>query len=107
MGFEPTRAEPIGLAVQRLNHSATSSHAMRHSTSGITIHLLVEDIKVASAGNRTRINCLEGSYADHYTTDAAHTIQPTICHTDKPNLYVLDTSFETQAQKYQFNSLGI
>ena len=25
MGFEPTRAEPIGLAVQRLNHSAASS----------------------------------------------------------------------------------
>ena len=25
---------------------------------------------VASAGNRTRINCLEGSYAHHYTTDA-------------------------------------
>ena len=25
MGFEPTRAEPIGIAVQRLNHSATSS----------------------------------------------------------------------------------
>jgi hypothetical protein len=24
----------------------------------------------ASAGNRTRINCLEGSYAYHYTTDA-------------------------------------
>ena len=24
----------------------------------------------ASAGNRTRINCLEGSYAHHYTTDA-------------------------------------
>ena len=23
MGFEPTRAEPIGLAVQRLNNSAT------------------------------------------------------------------------------------
>ena len=29
MGFEPTRAEPIGLAVQRLNHSATSSY-MKH-----------------------------------------------------------------------------
>ena len=27
-------------------------------------------IMTASAGNRTRINCLEGSYADHYTTDA-------------------------------------
>ena len=26
--------------------------------------------KTASVGNRTRINCLEGSYADHYTTDA-------------------------------------
>ena len=25
MGFEPTRAEHIGLAVQRLNHTATSS----------------------------------------------------------------------------------
>ena len=26
MGFEPTRAEPNGLAVHRLNHSATSSY---------------------------------------------------------------------------------
>ena len=25
---------------------------------------------IAMAGNRTRINCLEGSYADHYTTIA-------------------------------------
>ena len=25
---------------------------------------------IASAGNRTRVNCLEGSYAHHYTTDA-------------------------------------
>jgi hypothetical protein len=29
MGFEPTRAEHIGLAVQRLNHSATSSLSLR------------------------------------------------------------------------------
>ena len=29
---------------------------------------------IASAGNRTRINCLEGSYADHYTTDAVLTL---------------------------------
>ena len=28
MGFEPTRAEPNGLAVHRLNHSATSSHSL-------------------------------------------------------------------------------
>ena len=26
--------------------------------------------KIASAGNRPRINCLEGNYAYHYTTDA-------------------------------------
>ena len=25
---------------------------------------------IASAGNQTRVNCLEGSYAHHYTTDA-------------------------------------
>ena len=30
MGFEPTRAEHIGLAVQRLNHSATSSVGDAH-----------------------------------------------------------------------------
>ena len=32
MGFEPTRAEHIGLAVQRLNHSATSSTVSSAST---------------------------------------------------------------------------
>ena len=32
MGFEPTRAEHIGLAVQRLNHSATSSTVGSAST---------------------------------------------------------------------------
>ena len=32
MGFEPTRAEHIGLAVQRLNHSATSSTSDIFST---------------------------------------------------------------------------
>ncbi len=31
MGFEPTRAEHIGLAVQRLNHSATSSLCLASS----------------------------------------------------------------------------
>ena len=31
MGFEPTRAEHNGLAVHRLNHSATLSHLFTHS----------------------------------------------------------------------------
>ena len=30
--------------------------------------------KIAMAGNRTRVNCLEGSYANHYTTDACWNI---------------------------------
>ena len=30
MGFEPTRAEHIGLAVQHLNHSVTSSYYKRN-----------------------------------------------------------------------------
>ena len=28
MGFEPTRGDPNGLAVHRLNHSATSSNCL-------------------------------------------------------------------------------
>ena len=39
--------------------------------------------KYASAGNRTRINCLEGSYADHYTTDAFMSLGNT---TEVPNV---------------------
>ena len=32
--------------------------------------ILVKMIKVAAAGNRTQINCLEGNYANRYTTAA-------------------------------------
>ena len=42
VGFEPTRAEPNGLAVHHLNHSAMTSYI--------------------PAGNRTRGSCLEVSY---------------------------------------------
>ena len=41
MGFEPTRAEHIGLAVQRLNHSATSSEMVHGPTVPIFVHLLI------------------------------------------------------------------
>merc|ERR1712090_39666 len=37
---------------------------------------LEKDLSHASAGNRTRVNCLEGSYAHHYTTDAYICCQP-------------------------------
>ena len=45
--------------------------AFPFSAGGDEVLSLGKKKKVASAGNRTRINCLEGSYADHYTTDAS------------------------------------
>ncbi|CAK7309257.1 hypothetical protein VULLAG_LOCUS14570 [Vulpes lagopus] len=40
MGFEPTRAKHNGLAVHRLNHSATSSHVERPFLHALISHLL-------------------------------------------------------------------
>ena len=37
----------------------------------IIFHCPSKRYSPASAGNRTRVNCLEGSYAHHYTTDAS------------------------------------
>ena len=57
-----------------------------HKAFKLTAHdySIGEKIKTdASAGNRTRINCLEGSYADHYTTDAQVT-SPVILVIVKP-----------------------
>ena len=34
------------------------------------IEIKIKKIQHAMAGNRTRVNCLEGSYAHHYTTNA-------------------------------------
>ena len=43
MGFEPTRAEPNGLAVHRLNHSATSSarSLRQHTLISIESHVYI------------------------------------------------------------------
>ena len=55
----------------RSNPGSNPGHGMDKiffsKASNIKMRILT---KHASAGNRTRINCLEGSYADHYTTDA-------------------------------------
>ena len=40
MGFEPTRAEPNGLAVHRLNHSATSSTIQEMTLSAKMLNIL-------------------------------------------------------------------
>ena len=41
-GFEPTRAEPIGFQVQRLNHSATTARAMRGGEKASVMKKIVE-----------------------------------------------------------------
>ena len=49
MGFEPTRAEPIGLAVQRLNHSATQSSVKKMYLENKTIKYAVFDFSVRNS----------------------------------------------------------
>ena len=46
-GFEPTRAEPIGFQVQRLNHSATTA----------SMFLIPQKIILDMLGNYTRSSC--------------------------------------------------
>ena len=57
----------------RSNPGSNPGHGMQKQLFAIVpplTHSKQNGAKIASAGNRTRINCLEGSYADHYTTDA-------------------------------------
>ena len=44
MGFEPTRAEHNGLAVHRLNHSATSSRRKLQRLETFKIHYWLESL---------------------------------------------------------------
>ena len=65
MGFEPTRAEHIGLAVQRLNHSATSSSWGRSSAqcqSTTWLELSSTPAKCSHAGSRTRAFWVKARY---------------------------------------------
>ena len=65
MGFEPTRAEHIGLAVQRLNHSATSSSWRRSSAQCQSTTLLESSstpTKCSHAGSRTRAFWVKARY---------------------------------------------
>ena len=52
MGFEPTRAEPNGLAVHRLNHSATSSWAMEWFQKSNKVKTIF-DVKMCDCFDRT------------------------------------------------------
>ena len=45
MGFEPTHGDHIGLAVQRLNHSATLSLFLNESNQWSSLFKQIEPIK--------------------------------------------------------------
>ena len=69
-GFEPGTFRVWG---ERDNHYTTETLTARGITSlELTPSLSPASkvLRVALAGNRTRVNCLEGSYAHHYTTNA-------------------------------------
>ena len=68
VGFEPTRAEPTGLAGRRLNHSAkvSTDHCRCRATRYAT-NIAMPDkgaaTKNASAGNRTRVTSMATTYS--------------------------------------------
>ena len=51
-------------------------YSRQMTTSGFPCHLysVYRPIQNASAGNRTRIDCLEGNHANRYTTDASDVV---------------------------------
>ena len=90
-GNAPGEARTHGLQIMRLTRCllryggdtfSWADHCYRpggENRSGVGqnhILSLEKDLSHASAGNRTRVNCLEGSYAHHYTTDAYICCQP-------------------------------
>ena len=62
MGFEPTRAEPIGLAVQRLNHSATSSVHQKAADEAHANFFILKIVKISHAGSWTRASWVKARY---------------------------------------------
>ena len=62
MGFEPTRAEPIGLAVQRLNHSATASCCLAKWLACSTSFQALKVQKDSHTGSRTRASWVKARY---------------------------------------------
>ena len=84
-----------------------------HKAFKLTAHdySIGEKIKTdASAGNRTRINCLEGSYADHYTTDAFlgdEGLFSLYTHTGKVTQLAIQVGQITCASIAQWQSVGL
>ena len=99
VGFEPTPPRRLVPKTSALDRSATlPSHwivtdlttcqkkgkATCIAVTGISganvvqptqLQLKIRNEKCASAGSRTRIDCLEGNHANRYTTDALHAIR--------------------------------
>lgn len=82
VGFEPTHPKILRPERSALDRSAILPDKCEHWRH-LRIHLckvyekkmMMMQLKVAAAGNRTQINCLEGNYANRYTTAAYNTQQ--------------------------------
>ena len=65
----------------------------------VDLQTIASHNKIASAGNRTPINCLEGNYANHYTTVAVSSfLSDVLCiffskNTLLSHLHTADISF--------------
>ena len=81
MGFEPTRAEHTGLAVQRLNHSASSSR-----------HFLLK--KSFLAVNLPQINTLVS--IEHYRSELSKFDEHLICRLPEAGWFYSHEIFKEQ-----------
>ena len=71
----PGEARTHGLQIMRLTrcllrYGGSTSTSLCQSLLSQWMRLQKNEKEFALAGNRTRVNCLEGSYAHHYTTNA-------------------------------------
>ena len=71
----PGEARTHGLQIMRLTrcllrYGGSTSTSLCQSLLSQWMGLQKNEKEFALAGNRTRVNCLEGSYAHHYTTNA-------------------------------------
>ena len=71
----PGEAQTHGLQIMRLTrcllrYGGSTLTSIEPSSLSKWVRKQKKEKKFALAGNRTRVNCLEGSYAHHYTTNA-------------------------------------
>ena len=98
-GFEPTRAEPIGFQVQRLNHSAKSARSGVSNDNRTKITNIYSNIKICPA------SCRSAPRAASRTTHPAAPPPPITCRTRCAHR--LSCSHDTRACDHTARSSGL